>query len=163
MQGFWRRIASIVHNVGPPSVENLGVVCIVPSYRLVPERPFPTSVLDAWDAVKFVAANAESFEANPARGFIVGSIPSGANIAAVITQLARDKALSPPLSGQYLSLPFLLWRRIVPSKYKDKHQPFSQNAEGPILTEESLNITWDRYRPDMHSPLLNLTSSKAEL
>ena len=94
-------------------IEIFGAVCIATSYRLVPEDPFPTSAIHTWDTLQFLAANAETKDgANLARSFIIGGASSGGNLAAVATRLAKDRGLSPPLTGQFLSIPLIIWRRL---------------------------------------------------
>ena len=36
------------------SVKQFGVVAVTIDYRLAPEHPFPTAVLDCWDVVQWV-------------------------------------------------------------------------------------------------------------
>ncbi|KAH8881117.1 alpha/beta hydrolase fold-3 domain-containing protein [Thozetella sp. PMI_491] len=87
---------------------DLGAICVNVEYRLAPEHPFPTWINDCWDALKWAANNASDLGANPARGFIVGGGSAGGNIAAVLAHMARDEALSPPLTGQYLCVPAIM-------------------------------------------------------
>lgn len=75
--------------------------------------PFPTGVHDAYDVVKWCAASAKPdssiLPGDPLQGFVVGGASAGGNLAAVVCQLGRDEGLSPPLTGQYLCVPALLW------------------------------------------------------
>lgn len=103
------------------------------SRRLAPEHPFPTGVNDSWDALQWAAANATSLSANPALGFIVGGGSAGGNIAAVLTHLARDENLHPPLTGQYLCVPALLPSEVVPEQYKHEYQSATTNVKDPVL------------------------------
>ncbi|MCJ1476708.1 hypothetical protein MMC13_005376 [Lambiella insularis] len=143
-------------------VEIFGAVCIAPSYRLVPEHAFPTSAIDAWDTLQFLAANAEAtYGANLDRGFVVGGASSGGNLAAVVTQLAKDRGLCPPLTGQYLSIPLIMWEETVPSKYRSIYHSLEQNAEAPIHPTSSLKAVLARYNPDIHSPYFSPLNSKS--
>ena len=69
-------------------VQQFSAVCIAPSYRLAPEHPFPAGINDAWDSVRYIAANATSFSAFPKCGFLVGGVLAGGNFASVIAHLA---------------------------------------------------------------------------
>lgn len=88
-------------------VRELGVVCYAVSYRLAPAHRFPTAHEDAWDALRFVAATAASWGADPARGFVVGGTSAGGNLAAGLACRARDEALRPALTGQWLACPWV--------------------------------------------------------
>lgn len=60
---------------------DLGAVCVNVEYRLAPEHPFPTSVEDAFDVVKWCAASASSdssiLPCDLRQGFIVGGASAG--------------------------------------------------------------------------------------
>jgi acetyl esterase len=66
--------------------------CIVVSvaYRLAPEFPYPAPREDAFAAIAWVAAEAASFGGD-GRRIAVGGDSAGANLAAVVTQIARDR------------------------------------------------------------------------
>ena len=78
--------------------------CMVVSldYRLAPEHRFPTASNDAWDALQWLAANAERLGADPQR-LAVGGDSAGGTLAAVNAILARDAGL--PLALQLLIYP----------------------------------------------------------
>ena len=148
--------------VGRALTEIFGAVCIAPSYRLVPEHAFPTGAIDAWDTVQFLAANAEAnYGANLSRGFVVGGASSGGNLAAVVTQLAKDRGLFPPLTGQHLSVPLIMWGDTVPAKYRGIYHSLEQNSEAPIHPTSSLKATLARYNPDTHSPYFSPLNSRS--
>lgn len=80
--------------------KNCGAVCVNVAYRLAPEHPFPAAPNDAWDALKWIAANATStLGADPSKGFVVGGASAGGNLTDVVGHLARDEKLNPPLTG----------------------------------------------------------------
>jgi acetyl esterase/lipase len=60
-------------------------------------------VEDGWDTLSWIASNTAALRADPSKGFIVGGISSGSNITNVISHLARDKDLQPPITGVWLS------------------------------------------------------------
>ncbi len=147
--------------VGRALVELYGAVCVAPAYRLVPEHAFPTSALDAWDNLCYVAANADSiFRADPARGFVVGGASSGGNLAAVVTQLAKDRNLSPALTGQFLSVPLIMWKESVPPKYRDIYLSLDQIGD-PLHPPASMRATVERYNPDVKSLYFSPLNSKS--
>ena len=117
-----------------------GAVCISFSYRLAPEFKFPYSILDSWDALKYAAANASSFGADPSKGFIVGGTSAGGNITAVLAHMARDEGLSPPITGQYLGIPAVCDKAVMPEKYKDVFFSYEQNHDAPILPQAAIDM-----------------------
>ena len=140
---------------------DLGAVCINVEYRLAPEHPFPTSVYDSYDVVKWCAATASPsstvLPVDLRKGFIVGGASAGGNLAAVVCQLGRDEKLNPPLTGQYLCVPALLWTDVVPEKWKADYRSRLEPSSDPVLKDlraagsgliEALN-------PDTASPLFS--------
>lgn len=76
--------------------------------------------------------------ADPSHGFVIGGGSAGGNITAVLAHLARDKKLSPPLTGQYLAVPAimcLLPPSHIPAKYRDEFlsHPLVTPSLDPIL------------------------------
>ncbi|CAK4033077.1 AB hydrolase superfamily [Lecanosticta acicola] len=116
---------------------DLGMVCINVDYRLLPEHPWPTPVDDCYDVVQWVAKNASPsnsiFPGDPAKGFIVGGASAGGHLSAVMCQLGRDNGLNPPLTGQYLGFPVLLWHDVVPEKFKSEYRSRMECVDDPIF------------------------------
>jgi acetyl esterase len=72
-------------------------------YRLSPEHPFPAAVEDAFAAAEWVASNAAQLGIDPER-LAIGGDSAGGNLAAVVTQIARDTG-APKLAFQMLLFP----------------------------------------------------------
>ena len=74
-----------------------GAECMVVSveYRKAPEHPFPAAVEDAFAAYQWVQVNAASIGGDPSRVAIAGE-SAGGNLAAVVSQLARDQGIKLP-------------------------------------------------------------------
>jgi acetyl esterase/lipase len=123
-------------------VQKLGCVCVNVDYRLAPEHPFPASVQDGWDAVKWAAANASKIGADPTKGFIVGGTSAGGNIAAVAGHLARDEKLSPPVTGLALLIPALTdhYLNNIDEKYAKEIVSYEQNRDAPVLPLKSMDL-----------------------
>jgi acetyl esterase len=92
-------------------------------YRLAPEHPYPAAVDDAWAATQWVAEHAAELGADPDRLAVAGD-SAGGNLAAVVTQLARD-AGGPRILFQLLWYPSTTFDTSLPS--------FMENANAPIL------------------------------
>lgn len=129
-------------------VQAFGATCIAASYRLAPEFKFPYAPKDGWDCLKWAAANAKSWGADPSVGFVVGGTSAGGNIAAVLAHVARDEKLSPPLTGQYLVVPALLPASKVPEKYRPYYLSYEQNKTAPVLPVAAIDMFMNGYQPD---------------
>ena len=111
--------------------------CLVVSidYRLAPEHKFPAAVEDALAALDWIGENAKALGGNPMR-LSVGGDSAGGNLAAVLTQHARDNG-GPSLSAQLL---------IYPSTDRNFGLPSAkQYAEGYLLTLTGMRWFWDHY------------------
>ncbi|KAJ9656308.1 hypothetical protein H2201_008588 [Coniosporium apollinis] len=118
-------------------VQQFGCVCISVDYRLAPEHPFPVPVEDSWDALKWIAAHASDLAADPSAGFIVGGASAGGNIAVILSHLARDESLSPPITGLWPNIPALISPDAIPEEYKDVIISHEQNAEAPAFNRKA--------------------------
>ena len=62
-------------------VQAFGATCISASYRLAPDFKFPQAPKDAWDCLKWAAANAKTWGADPSKGFVIGGhLPGGISL-----------------------------------------------------------------------------------
>lgn len=129
------------------------VPCVVLSvdYRLAPEHKFPAAVDDSYAATAWIAAHTAGFGVDPSR-IAVGGDSAGGNLAAVVSQIARDRR-GPNIVFQLLIYPGTDMRMGMPS--------IDENADGPLLTKTAmtwfvnhyLNSEADRLNP-LASPLL---------
>lgn len=122
-------------------------------YQLGPRYLFPAAPKSAWDALKWAAANIKSFGADPLLGFVVGGTLSGGNLTAVLTYLARDEKLSPPLTGQYLAIPLLVTPAVVLEKYRKFYLSYEQNKNTPVLPQAVIDIFTKAFQPDKYDLL----------
>ncbi|KAH8598870.1 Alpha/Beta hydrolase protein, partial [Bisporella sp. PMI_857] len=118
----------------------LGVVSVNVDYRLAPEFTFPYAIHDSWDATKWVAANAATIGGNLRKGFIVGGVSAGGNIAAVMSQLARDEKLSPPVTAIHLSIPDVIAPSVGKEKYPEQYLSREQNKHSIVLNAEDMDF-----------------------
>jgi acetyl esterase/lipase len=140
-------------------VELLGVTCIAPAYRQGPEDPFPAGINDAWDGLKWIAANAEAELGVPlSSGFIIGGSSAGGNMSAVLAHLARDESLSPRVTGVFLLAPMILppgTNVVLPDRYKDMYVSRTQEAckYDTVLSPAFEKIFHDSAKGDEQSPM----------
>lgn len=80
-----------------------GVTVISVDYRLTPEHRFPAPLEDAYDALTWTHAHGAELGLDPAR-IAVGGDSAGGNLAAALTQLARQQG-GPPIRFQLLIYP----------------------------------------------------------
>jgi cation diffusion facilitator CzcD-associated flavoprotein CzcO/acetyl esterase/lipase len=104
-------------------------------YRHAPEARFPAAVDDAFAAVRWVASHADSL-GGTSGPLVVCGWSAGANLAAVVCQLARD-AGGPRIDGQVLVAPLTGSDFSLPS--------YVENAEGYLLTAPLIRWFWDHY------------------
>lgn len=121
--------------------------------RLCPETPFPTGILDVHDAVKWIASNYHSFHADPKKGFVLAGTSSGATAVCATSHLYRDEAISPPLTGVYLSIPGLCLVDALPLKYRIKEKAWEQNKDAPIFNRATSNWLASFVNADTTDPL----------
>ncbi|KAK4496565.1 hypothetical protein PRZ48_012545 [Zasmidium cellare] len=144
---------------------DLGATCVNVDYRLAPEHPWPCCVWDCYDVIKWAAKTAfpgsAELPADPKTGFIVGGASAGGNLSAVMCQIGRDEGLNPPLTGQYLCVPSLLWQDVVPEEYKEDYQSrYNSGLNDPILGDlvkvtMPPNIAGEGNSTPLFSPLIH--------
>lgn len=136
-----------LHAVGADAV----VVSV--DYRLAPEHPFPAAVDDAFAATKWVAAHAGELGVDPTRLAVAGD-SAGGNLAAVVSQLARD-AGGPDIAFQLLWYPATTYDISLPS--------FTENAHAPIIDTEAITALSLAYAGhlDLSDPPATLAPARA--
>jgi acetyl esterase/lipase len=130
---------------------NASCVVLSVDYRLAPEHKFPAAVHDSFAATQWIADHAGELGVDRSR-IAVGGDSAGGNLAAVVSQVARDRG-GPGIAYQLLIYPSTDMRMNMPS--------IEENADGPLLTKASmhwfvnhyLNSDADRTDP-LASPLL---------
>ncbi len=105
------------------------------NYRHAPEARFPAAVDDAWAALQWIAGNVESLGGKPGQLAVAGW-SAGANLAAIVAQIARDNG-GPALSGQLLLTPVTDGSR--------QSKSHTENGEGYILTKALMEWFWNHY------------------
>jgi acetyl esterase len=111
-----------------------GCAVISVDYRLAPAHKFPTASDDAWDALRFLAREAQSLGLDGGR-IAVGGDSAGGTLAAVCAVMARDAGL--PVALQLLFYPGTTAHQDTPSH--------ARYACGPLLDEPLISWFFDQY------------------
>jgi len=104
-------------------------------YRLAPEHKFPAAAEDCFAAFRWAVAHAAELGAD-ARRVAVGGDSAGGNLAAVVSQMARDRGGPTPVF-QLLVYP------VTDSRCESVS--FRDNGEGYFLTADSMRWFWEQY------------------
>ncbi len=112
-----------------------GCVTVSVDYRLAPETKFPGACDDCYAAAVWASDNAASIQGDASR-MAVGGDSAGGNLAAVVAQMARDRA-RPGLVFQLLVYPMTALDFDTLS--------YADNADGYLLTRDSMKWYWEQY------------------
>ena len=112
-----------------------GALVMSVDHRHAPEARFPAATDDGLAAVRWVADHAAELGGIPGKLAVAGW-SSGANVAAVVCQRARD-ADGPEISGQLLLAP--------PTDCDMTRAAYVENVDGYFPTASFLKWSWDHY------------------
>jgi len=117
----------------------MGVRTFAVEYRLAPDHPFPTQPEDCYAATQWLLDNAVLLGIDPACIGVAGD-SAGGNLAAVMSLMARDRQLSPPLAKQMLIYPMLDDR--ARERFFD---PKSARDQSQISFRDDFDQFWNHY------------------
>ena len=113
-------------------------IVVAVGYRLAPEHKYPAAVDDAFAALNWVAEHADEIGGDAKRVAVFGE-SAGANLAAIVAQLAKD-AGGPQLAYQVLAYPV--------TNFAFDTESYQENGDDYYLTEESMRWFWGLYLND---------------
>ena len=122
-------------------------------YRHAPEHRFPAPVDDAIAATRWVADHLAELGGIEGQ-LVLAGYSAGANLAAVVCQVARDDG-GPNITAQLLLTP-------VTDSAMDT-ESFDENADGFILTASLMNWFWDHYADPADRSDVRLAPLRGEL
>lgn len=112
-----------------------GIHVLSVDYRLAPEHPAPAAVEDAYAAFRWAHEHAGELGAAPGR-VAVGGDSAGGNLAAVVSQLARDEGGPAPV------LQWLIYPR---TDFSTHTRSLSLFARGFLLTKRDIDWFESQY------------------
>jgi acetyl esterase/lipase len=104
-------------------------------YRLAPEHPAPAAVDDAYVAFRWGHEHARDLGAIPGK-IAVGGDSAGGNLAAVVSQLARDDRVTQGPTGP---IPVLQWLIYPRTDFTAQTRSLSLFADGFVLTKHDMD------------------------
>ncbi|MDB5986885.1 MAG: alpha/beta hydrolase fold-containing protein [Nevskia sp.] len=116
-----------------------GCAVVSVDYRLAPEHKFPAAAVDAFDALRWVAAHAAGLGIDAARLAVAGD-SAGGNLAAVVSLMARD-AGGPALKHQLLFYPV--------TDLSGETESYRVNGSDYFLTQTLMRWFGDHYVNDV--------------
>jgi acetyl esterase len=133
--GWWLGTLDHRDRVCASRAVNVGCVVVSVAHRLAPEHRYPVPVEDVYAALRWMVANAPNLGIDESR-VSIGGDSSGANLAAAVTLMNRDRD-GAALVAQTLEIPALDLTMSQPS--------IESYAEGYALTRQELADNVDRY------------------
>ena len=115
-----------------------GAIVVSVDYRLAPEHRFPVATEDCYHALLWTAEHIEEY-GGMKDCIIVGGDSAGGNLAAVVTQMAKERS-GPQIAGQVLIYPSTSFTISTPS--------MKENAHGYFLTKDMMNWLSSHYIRD---------------
>ena len=112
-------------------------VTVSVDYRLAPEHKFPAAPDDCYAATKWVADNAAVLNVDPRR-IAVGGTSAGANLAAAVTLMARDRGNLP------LAYQLLVYPATTSVLDTQSHRDFAKDSYY-ILSRADMEWFWGHY------------------
>jgi acetyl esterase len=112
-----------------------GCLVMAVDYRLAPEHRYPAAAEDCYAATQWIVDNAESLGADGSR-IVVSGDSAGGTLATVVAMMARDRG-GPDIALQMLAYPA--------TDYKFDTVSYLENADGYLLTRDTMRWFWDQY------------------
>jgi acetyl esterase/lipase len=140
--GFVSGTAAMERGFGIEMARRLGVVVVVPEYRLAPEHPFPAGVEDCYSALCWAHEHADGLGIDASR-LGVGGQSAGGGLSAAVALMARDRG-GPALCFQFLGIPELDCRLETTS--------MRTFVDTPMWHRRNAELSWSMYLGPDHRP-----------
>lgn len=126
--------------------KNVGCLVLDVDYRLAPEYPFPTAVLECYDIVAWAFKNAAELGVDPSK-IAIGGHSAGGNLSAVITMMAQESGEF-RLLGQVMDYPYV--DGVTPPSQK-----FDERSVMPIWRMEAFNVLYAQVPENLSDPRIS--------
>jgi acetyl esterase/lipase len=83
-------------------------------------------------------------------------VSAGGNISAVLSHLARDHSLNPPLTGVCLDVPPIVHHKAVPEEYKKHYKSYHQLTDAPIIPRQTMETISKAHNATPSDPLFSI-------
>lgn len=110
-------------------------IVILPDYRLAPEHVFPAAPQDSYAVLQWASTHANTIGGDASR-IALGGDSAGGNLAAVVSQMARDH------NGPAIALQLLIY---PVTRMGATTQSYEDFKEGYFLTAVAMNWFFDHY------------------
>jgi acetyl esterase/lipase len=115
--------------------KTFGASCINIDYRLAPEYKQPTAAHDCWDVLTWATSHTKELGADLSKGFLVQGVSAGAVLSDLISRMARDARLEPPITGQLQVATAVCDSIMIPDRYKNQYLSWDQDMSGSLAKE----------------------------
>lgn len=115
--------------------KDLGIAVVSVEYRLAPENPYPAALEDCYGALTWLAANGTKLGITPSR-IAIGGASAGANLAAALCLLSRDR------NGPKPVYQLLLYPALDDSNTEAASDTVPENL---FWSRENARIGWENY------------------
>jgi len=131
------------------------VVVVSVEYRLAPENPFPIPLEDCYSVLRWIAHDGKAllesstFGADTSRVIVSGD-SAGANLAATLSHLARDRnKTETELPGVKIVQQILIYPCIIPvfRKSDPLTESMRKHHDGYVLDQDTMIWFWNQYVP----------------
>jgi len=118
--------------------DGTGAAVVFANYSRAPEERYPTAIEESYAVLRHVAERGSEHDLDGSRLAVAGD-SAGANIAAAVTLLAKDRSI-PAITAQVLFYPITDAAFDTPS--------YRQFATGYKLRRDEMRWFWDQYVPE---------------
>ena len=133
--GFVVGTIDMEHAFATQVARDLGVVIVIPEYRLAPEHRYPAATDDCYATLQWMHAGAARLGIDPDR-IAVGGHSAGGGLSAAVALLARDRG-GPKICFQFLGIPELDHRLETVS--------MRTFVDTPVWNRPSAELSWSYY------------------
>ena len=133
--GFLLKASKAHYQIAKWYAEKAQCKVVFPDYRLLPKYRYPVAAEDCYSAYRWAADNAETLHINKEKIIVAGD-SAGANLAAAVALMLRDRNHTPPM-GALLIYPVVDRRMMTDSmkKYTDT----------PVWDAKLTDMFWKAY------------------